>query len=142
MRSFSALTAILAILLAVVALAGCGGDDDEAGVDEVIVSLEEVDGSGQTATATLTAEGDQTRVSIAVDGDPVSPSQPAHIHEGTCGPDLNPQPAYGLPNVDDGTSESTVDATLDSLTRTDYAINLHMSNEDLTTYTSCGNIES
>jgi hypothetical protein len=141
MRSFSALIAILAALVTVVALAGCGGDD-EAGGDEVTVSLAEVAGSGQTGTATLTAEGEGTRVSITIDGDPVSPSQPAHIHEGSCEADLNPEPAYGLPNVDDGTSESTVDVTLDSLTASDYAINLHMSNEDLTTYTSCGDIES
>jgi len=140
MRTFTLLTAILAVLLALVALAGCGGDDDEAGGDEVTVTLNEFESSGQTGTATLTAEGEQTRVSIALDGEPVSASQPAHIHEGTCA-ELNPEPAYGLPNVTDGASETTVDASLDTLTGTDYAINLHMSDEDLATYTSCGDIE-
>lgn len=133
---------IAALALAMFALAGCGDDDDDAAAgDEVTVELSEEAGSGQTGTATLTAEGEQTRVSIQIDGDPVSESQPAHIHEGSCGDDLNPAPAFGLPNVSGGTSETTVDASLDTLTGSDYAINLHMSDEDLTTYTSCGNID-
>ena len=131
---------LLAIAIAALALAACGGDDDEAGSDEVTVELAEVGGSGQTGTATLTAEGEKTRVVISVDS-PVSDSQPAHIHEGTCD-ELNPEPEYGLPNVTAGSSDSTVDVSLDELTSEAYAINLHMSNDDLTTYTSCGNIES
>ena len=54
---------------------------------------------------------------------------------------MNPTPAYPLPNVADGTSEDTVDVSLETLTDEDYAINLHMSNEDVETYTSCGNID-
>lgn len=140
MRALSILTVVFAVALGAFALAGCGGDDDEAGADEVTVQLNEFESSGQTGTATLTAEGEQTRVSIQVDDDPVSASQPAHIHEGTCD-ELNPAPAFGLPNVVDGTSETTVDASLDTLTGGAYAINLHMSDDDLETYTSCGNIE-
>jgi hypothetical protein len=139
MRTFFVLAVSFAVLVGAVALAGCGGDDDASG-DEVSVSLNEFESSGQTGTATLTAEGEQTRVSIAIDGDPVSASQPAHIHEGTCD-ELTPEPAFGLPNVSDGTSETTVDVSLDTLTSGTYAINLHMSDEDLATYTSCGNIE-
>jgi hypothetical protein len=131
---------VLAIAVAALALAACGGDDEEAGDDEVTVELAEIGGSGQTGTATLTAEGDMTNVVVSVDS-PVSDSQPAHIHEGTCD-DLDPEPAYGLPNVTAGSSESTVDVSLDELASGDYAINLHMSNDDLTTYTSCGNVES
>jgi hypothetical protein len=141
MRTFSILTAALALVLSAVALAGCGGDDgDEAAGDEVTVELSESMGSGQTGTATLTAAGEQTTVAIEIDGDPVSASQPAHIHEGTC-EELNPEPAFGLPNVADGTSETTVDAPLETLTGGNYAINLHMSDDDLATYTSCGDIE-
>lgn len=141
MRLFSVLTALLVIALAAFALAGCGSDDDEASGDEVTVELSETADSGQSGTATLTADGEQTRVVIEIDGDPVSASQPAHIHEGTCD-ELTPEPLYGLPNVADGTSDTTVDVSLDTLTSGAYAINLHMSDEDLTTYTSCGNIES
>lgn len=142
MRKLSLLVTILALALAVFALAGCGsGDDDAASSDDVTVTLDEEAGSGQTGTATLTADGEQTTVSIQIDGDPVSESQPAHIHEGSCGDDLNPTPAFGLPNVTDGTSEATVDVSLEELQDEDYAINLHMSDDDLETYTSCGNID-
>ncbi|HEY5872118.1 MAG TPA: hypothetical protein VIT46_02680, partial [Gaiellaceae bacterium] len=61
------IASLLVIALATVALAACGGDDDEAGGDDVTVELAEFDGSGQTGTATLTADGEQTRVVIAVD---------------------------------------------------------------------------
>jgi CHRD domain len=140
MRTFFVLMASLVVLIGALALAGCGGDDDEASGDEVTVQLNEFESSGQSGTATLTAEGEQTRVSISIDDDPISASQPAHIHEGTCD-ELNAEPAFGLPNVVDGASETTVDTPLDSLTSGTYAINLHMSDQDLATYTSCGNIE-
>jgi hypothetical protein len=53
-----------------------------------------------------------------------------------------PEPAFGLTNVVDGVSETPgVQASLETLTSSDYAINLHMSDEDLETYTSCGNID-
>jgi hypothetical protein len=139
MRTFMRIVVLFALVLVTVGLAACGGDDDEAAGDEVTVELSEFDGSGQSGTATLTSEGEQTRVVVSID-DPVSPSQPAHIHEGTCD-DLTPEPAFGLPNVADGSSETTVDTSLESLTDGTYAINLHMSDEDLATYTSCGNIE-
>ena len=50
-------------------------------------------------------------------------------HEGTCD-NLTAEPAYGLPNVADGSSDSTVDVALDALTGGEYAINLHMSDEE------------
>jgi Cu/Zn superoxide dismutase len=139
MRIFSRLITVFVVILAAYALVGCGGDDDEAAAEETTVELAAVGDSGQTGTATLTPEGEQTRVVIVVD-DPVSDSQPAHIHEGTCD-DLNPDPEFGLPNVADGRSDTTVDTTLEDLTSEPYAINLHMSDDDLTTYTSCGNIQ-
>ncbi len=142
MRKLSLLITVLALALAVFALAGCGSDDDdEAAGDPVTVELSEEAGSGQTGTATLTADGEETMVTIEIDGDPVSDSQPAHIHEGSCGDDLNPEPAFALPNVSGGSSTASVDASLETLQDSDYAINLHMSNEDLPTYTSCGNID-
>ena len=139
MKTFSRVASVLAVSLAAIALVGCGGDDDdEAGGDETTVELAAVGDSGQSGTATLTSSGDMTTVTISVD-DPVSESQPAHIHEGTC-EELNAAPAFGLTNVVDGSSETTVAPSVDELTSGEYAINLHMSDEDLETYTSCGDI--
>ena len=98
-----------------------------------------MEGSGQTGTATLTAEGNRTRVLILIPGEQVSGNQPAHIHEGTCA-QLNPEPAYGLLEVSNSISETTVNAPLASLQGGKYAINLHRSAADLATYTSCGDI--
>ena len=148
MRASSVLTILVAVL-GVLALAGCGGDDDGNGgngdgggaaTGEVTVTLDESMGSGQTGSAILTDAGGQTFVSIEISGDPVSDSQPAHIHEGTC-EELNPTPAFGLENVTGGVSDSTVDVALETLTSGTYAINVHMSDADIETYVSCGDIE-
>ncbi len=49
---------------------------------------------------------------------------------------------HGLPNVADGSSDATVEASVETLSGDDdYAINLHMSDDDLETYTSCGEID-
>ncbi|CAN5301184.1 hypothetical protein BH09ACT13_BH09ACT13_05840 [soil metagenome] len=46
MRKLTQVIAPLAVALALVAVAGCGSDDDDAGSDDVTVELAEVDGSG------------------------------------------------------------------------------------------------
>jgi hypothetical protein len=139
MRTLSTITCLLALALATTALAACGGDDDGGG-SAISVNLDPVGDASQFGTATLTPSGEQTEVVIDIDS-PISDSQPAHIHEGTCD-NLTAEPAFGLPNVVSGRSESTVDVSLDDLTSGTYAINLHMSDTDLQTYTSCGNIEA
>src|SRR5215207_5082562 len=113
MRTFVKISAVLSLALAMTALvAACGGDDDDGGGGDAIgVNLEPVGDVSQFGTATLTPEGEQTRVTIDIDS-PVSDSQPAHIHEGTCD-NLTAEPAFGLPNVVSGVSEATVDVTLD-----------------------------
>ena len=150
---------------------GCGDDADEAvdqaasaideGVDtatssaddaidsatdgsgegnEVTVTLDEQNGSGQGGSATLTRiDGSSTRVVVTVDNPPAEP-QPAHIHMGTCA-DLNPAPQYPLQNVTDGSSTSTVAASLDSLLAEDMAINVHRSEQQADLYVACGNID-
>jgi hypothetical protein len=151
MRGFAVPSTLFAALLSAFALAGCGGGDDGGGDDGggdgggaaagfVEITLAESMGSGQTGRATLTDAGGFTDVVIEVDGEPVSDSQPAHIHEGTC-ENLTPEPAFGLPNVDGGVSEATVEVPFADLLSGTYAINLHMSASDLETYTSCGNIQ-
>ena len=145
--------------MAVVALAACGGGGDDgdeaaqgapdgateaapdgAGPDEeVTFDLAELNGSGESGTAVLTTMGDRTQVVLELTN-PTSDSQPAHIHEGSCGPGLNPQPLHGLPNVMQGRSETVVDAPLSELTAGGLAINIHHSDADFDTFVACGNI--
>ena len=134
-----------AILLAVGALslvaAGCGGDDDEgdAGEGAVEIELSEQNDSGQSGTATLEAAGEgQTTVTLELSNPPDVP-QPVHIHEGTCA-EIDPQPAFPLENLEDGTSETTVDISVEELQSGEYAINAHASEEDVETYVACGDV--
>jgi hypothetical protein len=142
----AAATAVLALGLVV---AGCGGSDGEssgnttAGSGDsggtLTVKLDEQNGSGESGTATLTAEGASTKVVLELEN-PASPDpQPAHIHKGTCA-ELDPTPAYPLTNVEDGKSETTVNVALDELESGEFAINVHKSEPDIKTYVSCGNI--
>jgi hypothetical protein len=128
------------ILLTVALLSGCGGGGGSSGSDEVTVDLAEQNGSGESGTATLTADGEKTKVVLNLENAPAVP-QPAHIHEGSCA-DLDPNPAYGLTNVMDGMSTTEVDEPLDELREEDYAINVHKSGTDLKTYVACGDIGS
>ena len=130
----------LALALAGVALfAACGGGN--SGSEEATVDLSEQSGSGESGTATLTADGDRTTVVISLDNAPSGTPQPAHIHKGSCA-DLDPNPAYGLENVVDGKSTTEVDEPLDELRDEDYAINVHKSGTDLKTYVACGDVGS
>ena len=126
--------------LALALLAGCGGDNG-GGSNEATVDLSEQSTSGESGTATLTAEGDKTKVVISLDNAPSGVPQPAHIHKGSCDK-LDPTPAYGLENVMDGKSTTEVDEPLDELRDEDYAINVHKSGTDLKTYVACGDIGS
>jgi hypothetical protein len=137
------------LLLPVLALAACGGGGNGDGAeaasdgamsnDEVMIELAEENGSGESGTATLAAMGDQTRVVLEL-RNPTTNSQPAHIHEGNCGPTLDPAPLHGLQNVIDGRSETVVARPLSELTAGGLAINIHHSNDDLETFVACGNL--
>jgi hypothetical protein len=126
--------------LALALLAGCGSDNG-GGSSSTMIDLSEQNSSGESGTATLTADGGKTKVVISLDGAPSGTPQPAHIHKGSC-EDLDPTPAYGLENVMDGKSTTEVDEPLDDLRGEDYAINVHKSGTDLKTYVACGNIGS
>jgi hypothetical protein len=105
----------------------------------VTVRLAQQNKSGETGTARLTAQGDQTKVEISLKGAPKGVPQPAHIHDGSCAK-LDPKPKHGLENVVDGKSTTTVPAKLDELLNGRNAINVHKSAEDIKTYVACGNI--
>ena len=97
--------------------------------------------SGESGTARLTPEGDQTKVEISLKGASKAGSQPAHIHDGSC-KKLDPKPKYGLSNVENGKSTTTVPVKLDELTGGKLAINVHKSAQDLKTYVACGEIKA
>jgi hypothetical protein len=168
MRMMTAFSAV-GVLVAAVALAGCGGDDVEGAAQEaatqaqsvvegatdevasvtsevgqavdngLTVQLNEQNGSGESGTATFTINDDgSTHVVLQITGGGTEP-QPAHIHEGTCD-DLNPQPAFPLQDVVNGSSETDIDISLDDLTLSSYAVNVHKSAEETDVYVACGDI--
>jgi hypothetical protein len=110
---------------------------ENADVTEVSIQLEELNDSGVSGTATLTADGNQTHVVLKVDG--ASGDHPVHIHNGTC---TNLQDVvFPLTNIDaSGNSETTVDAKLSDLLDGEFAINAHLSADQIATYVTCGEI--
>jgi hypothetical protein len=140
---------VLTVLIAALALAvaGCGGDDEEpaaetttaaAGGGTVTVDLAEQNGSGQSGTATLESmDGGMTHVTIELSSPPADP-QPAHIHSGSCA-ELG-DVVHPLTNIEGGSSETDVAASLEDLQAGDFAVNVHMSEADIGTYVACGDI--
>jgi hypothetical protein len=130
-------TRLLAVVLGLVLV---GAPSLGLAADSATVTLSAQNGSGETGTATLTKSGEkQTKVVLNVTGAPAGVNQPVHIHKGTCAT-LDPKPAYPLSPVVDGKSETTVNASLDSLQKDGYAINGHKSAQDVKTYVFCGNV--
>ena len=107
----------------------------------VTVRIHPQNKSGESGSAKLTADGDQTKVEISLKGAAKAGSQPAHIHDGSC-KKLDPKPRYGLSNVENGKSTTTVPVKLEELTGGNLAINVHKSAQDLKTYVACGDIRS
>ena len=98
------------------------------------IALGELNDSGQTGWATLTAMGDQTQVAVSATA---GISALAHIHEGSCA--TLGGVVYGLSDTSGDSSSSTVDVTLESLMAGSFAVNLHTDgNPGL--YSSCGDI--
>ncbi|HMI98841.1 MAG TPA: hypothetical protein VK488_03310 [Gaiellaceae bacterium] len=121
---------------------GCGSGSSSGGSGAVTVNLTEQNGSGESGTATLTKEGDKTKVVLALQDNSatmMSEPQPAHIHKGSCAK-LDPTPLYGLADVKNGKSTSTVNAKLDDLRNGAFAINVHKSATEIQTYVACGDI--
>ncbi len=109
-----------------------------SGGDTVGIKIDEVDGSGVTGLATLSANGDQTEVKILALGAPAGTL--ILIHEGTCD-NLSPAPAFLLRDLDaSGSSVTTVSATLTDLREGGYAIAFHEGVDDLSQPLACGEI--
>lgn len=80
----------------------------------VHVRISPQNGSGESGTALLVPEGDGTKVTVSLKGQPAGASQPMHIHKGSCA-NLDPDPAYGLSNVVGGKSTTVVPVSMTSL---------------------------
>jgi Cu/Zn superoxide dismutase len=104
----------------------------------VTIALAEENNSGQSGTATLSAEGNQTRVVIDLANSPAGP-QPAHIHTGNCGPTLGGI-VFNLEFPRDGKSTSLVATPLSAIQTGGFAINVHKSPQEANVYVACGNI--
>lgn len=112
------------------------------GIKPVTFALMPENNSGQSGTVTLTdLGGGKTMVQVNVTGEPAGAIQPLHIHEGQCGPTLA-RLAYNLQDLVEGKSETTIDASITSLTTEGFyfAINSHKSQKEYHIYVLCGNI--
>lgn len=104
------------------------------------INMGQQNGSGQVGTATVQDKGNGVVVTVKLNKEPKSASEPAHIHQGTCAK-LNPAPWKPLKNVVNGVSVTTVPGvTVAQLKKAHYAINVHKSANDLKTYVSCGDL--
>lgn len=120
------------IMASIGLLAGCAG----APAESHRLTVQTANGSGVTGSVILTARDDGT-TRVTVDVDPAGhPNMPAHIHSGTC-EDLIPQPEFPLLNIVDGESTTDLIVPLEDLLRGPVALNIHASNEDMTTSTAC-----
>lgn len=105
-----------------------------APITSFAIALKELNTSGQTGHAVLTAKGEQTEVVLKATA---GISRANHIHSGTCA--TLGGVAHPLTNMADGSSVTTVNASLSSLLTGGFAINLHNAT-NAGVYTSCGDI--
>ena len=112
--------------------------EEAAASEAVTVELKALNNSGESGKATLTVMDGKTKVVIDLTGAPEGVAQPAHIHQGTC--EKLGAPAYPLEAVKNGKSGTTVDAKLGDLTAGGFAINVHKSEKEISTYVACGDI--
>ena len=143
-RRYSVAIAAVMALSCAALLHPVAAQDDE----RLTIPLNERENSGVSGTATLAADGENTRVSLEMSGDPLTGDHPSHIHTGTCA-DFDPNPLYPLTTVildevnDEGVSETTVDeVALDDLLADDYVILVHPSAEELYPEFVCGDIKA
>jgi hypothetical protein len=105
--------------------------------EALTIQMRALNNSGQTGTATLTAVDGKTRVQIEL-VNPAPEGQPVHVHSGSCSKLGSVK--YPLPNVVNGRSDTTIDASLLDLLSSQSAINVHRSAPQASVYVSCGEI--
>jgi hypothetical protein len=137
-----AIATIVALFLLLDQCSGGNQTSQTTNTNAVTAILNAQNNSGEVGTVNLSAAADnQTTVLINVTGMPASASQPAHIHQGSCA-HLDPAPKYALNPVVNGTSSTTVNASLSELTAGNYAVNIHQSAEKANVYVSCADLSN
>jgi plastocyanin len=111
--------------------------------------------TGLAAAGLFVASGLGSAAQDATPAGGAGHAHPAHIHLGTCD-ELDPNPTFPLTDVALASTESrteteggipversvtAVDAPLEDLRGSGYAINIHQSVEDIGTYIACGNLD-
>ncbi len=103
------------------------------------VPLDEADDSGIHGGASIRGVDGQVEVTVFISEGDTDGVHPVHIHDGTCD-DLGGV-AYPLEDIVDGESVTTLeDLELADIMTGEYAINAHMSEDDMGTHVMCGNI--
>jgi hypothetical protein len=110
-----------------------------AGDKPLTIKIDAQNNSGQSGTATLTPEGDSTKVVVETMNAPAGVPQPAHIHLGTCA-NLDKAPKWKLEALKDGKSTTVVPASLATIMKEKSAINVHKSAGEIAVYVACGDI--
>lgn len=124
---------------AAVAWAAAQGIADPATARTMTIAMHELNGSGENGTATLVEEGKNVRVTIDINGEANTASEPAHVHLGRC-PNIRAVPAYNVGPVVHGKATDVVNLSWDEIVSGKYAVNVHESTATLGKYVSCGNI--
>ena len=110
-----------------------------AGAARTQVHLAPLNGSGETATATLVQRADGSLLVTVLTTHGGSVPQPVHIHKGTCTD--GGAVAYKLENAVHGRSVTTLkDVKLSDLQSHASVINIHKSKAEMGTYVACGPI--
>ncbi len=103
------------------------------------LTLQELNDSGVSGTATLYDAGERTIVEIDAEG--TGEDHPSHIHAGRCD-NLTPNVGYPLENVrGDEPTTSVVDVALDDLLANEFSVDLHLAPDELGTLIACAEIE-
>jgi hypothetical protein len=103
------------------------------------LTLQELNDSGVSGTATLYDAGERTIVVIDAEG--TGENHPSHIHAGRCD-NLTPNVGYPLENVSgDEPTTSVIDVALDNLLANEFAVDLHLAPNELGTLIACAEIE-
>jgi plastocyanin len=137
----------------------CGDIAGPVADGTLLVALREQNGSGYSGIAVLAtnaaggtdvtvflAQGESTTAAAAP---AAMTAHPSHIHVGTCA-NLDPNPAYPLNDVAAVAADapagavevahSTIDTSLNDLLANPYAVNVHESAENISTYIACGDV--